>query len=434
MEVSYLEELRLTAFKSFAGAVLPIDELTLLVGRNGSGKSNALDGLWALSRLAQGEEVRDALEGGREGPAVRGGVTGCAPLGSSFFALGCTVRTGGTRTRLDVRVRVEPSAQIVAEMLSQDGVALIETDPPPPDSGDIVAAWNDGGPGPGPKLPFRAGRLLATQVLARVPATSAGQRIHLAAARVLAALRTVFVLDPVPHLMRHYVPRRDVVLRRDADNLSAAVGALIEDPATRPTLVQALSELNEQEVVDVTTIRSELDDVMLTLDERFAGRRYQVPARIMSDGTLRFLAILVALLQAPTLDAVPEPLASEDALGQTTLVIEELENGLHASQSKLLLRLIREEVRKRRVRVLATAHSPALLDALSGQDHASVVVCQRDHQGISSLRRLTDLPNYADVVVGGSLGHAAEEDRLRVRDVRQRRPSDLLAEILEDGG
>lgn len=47
---SVVEEIRLTSFKSFTDAVLPIGELTLLVGRNGSGKSNALDGLWALGR------------------------------------------------------------------------------------------------------------------------------------------------------------------------------------------------------------------------------------------------------------------------------------------------------------------------------------------------------------------------------------------------
>jgi predicted ATPase len=52
MDTSVIEEVRLTAFKSFQSAVLPLDELTLLVGRNGSGKSNALDGLWALARLA----------------------------------------------------------------------------------------------------------------------------------------------------------------------------------------------------------------------------------------------------------------------------------------------------------------------------------------------------------------------------------------------
>src|SRR5437763_777471 len=99
---------------------------------------------------------------------------------------------------------------------------------------------------------------------------------------------------------------------------SAAAASLLDTPDTADVLARALSKLNEQEVVDVTTSRSELDDVMLTLVERFAGKTHPVPARIMSDGSLRFLAILVSLLQAPTVDTMPEPLASEDALGQTT--------------------------------------------------------------------------------------------------------------------
>jgi len=430
MDTSVIEEVRLTAFKSFKEAVLPLDELTLLVGRNGSGKSNALDGLWALARLAQGEDVRDALDGGREGPAVRGGAAGCAPFGESAFSLGCTVRTGRQLVRLDVTVQVEPVVQIAAERLTSGGRDLLVTDPPSFDSSDIVASWDNKRQGPNPKLTFRAGRLLANQTLARVPATTAGQRIHLAAAQVLAALRSVFVLDPVPHQMRQYVPQRDMLLRRTADNLSAAVASLLEDANSRGRLCAALSRLNEQEIVDVAVSRSDLGDVMVTLLERFLGRQHQVPARVMSDGSLRFLAILVALLQTPTIDTVPEPLASEDALGQTTLVIEELENGLHASQAQLLIGLVRDEVHHRRVRALATAHSPALLDALTGEEHRSVVVCQRDREGRSTLRRLVDLPNYVDIVAAGTLGRAAEKDRLRETAPPTRSPSEVLAEIL----
>jgi predicted ATPase len=430
MEPSVVEEVRLTRFKSFRDAVLPLDPLTLIVGRNGSGKSNALDGLWALSRLATGDDVRDALDGGRDGPAVRGGATGCAPFGESTFQLGCTVRTGTRRVWLDVGVRVEPTVQVVYERLADDERILLLTDDPSEDSADIRAAWDNNTKGRNPKLSFRAGRLLTTQALAKVPATAAGQRVHLGAAQVLTALRSVFVLDPVPHEMRQYVPRRDDQLRRTADNVSAAVASLLDDPTTAERLSDALSRLNEQDVVDVTTSRSDLDDVMLTLMERFDGSNYPVPARVMSDGTLRFLAVLVALLQSPTIDTAPEPLASEDALGQTTLVIEELENGLHASQAQLLVGLVRDEVHRRRVRALATAHSPALLDALTGDEHASVVVCERDGSGRSTLRRLVDLPNYVDIVAAGTLGRAAEGDRLRSAPVPTRSPSDVLAEIL----
>src|SRR5262245_50286696 len=108
MEPSVIEEIRLASFKSFHEAVLPVDSFTLLVGRNGSGKSNALDALWTLSKLASGEDIRDALDGGREGPAVRGGVIGCAPFGEPTFSLGCSVRTAKQVVHLDVVVQVEP--------------------------------------------------------------------------------------------------------------------------------------------------------------------------------------------------------------------------------------------------------------------------------------------------------------------------------------
>jgi len=431
VELSYVEELRLTAFKSFREAVLPLDEFTLVVGRNGSGKSNALDGLWVLSRLAHDEDIRDALDGGREGPAVRGGVAGCAPFGASSFALGATVRTGDDVVRFDVEIQTEPHVQVVYERLSLDGHDLLITDPANPDSSDIRAAWGTASGDRSAKETFRAGRLLIGQVLARVPATEDGRRVHLAAAQVMGALRSVFVLDPVPHLMRQYVPARDSWLRRDADNLSAAVGSLLESPATKELIRRALHDLNEQEVLDVTVSRSDLGDLMLTAVEQIGGHRTEVPARVMSDGTLRFLAILTSVLQAPTVDTMPEHLASDDAAGQTTVVIEELENGLHASQAATLITLIRDQVSSRRVRALATAHSPAVLDALTGDEHRSVIICQRSADGASRLTRLVDLADYWKIAAVGSLGRAAEDDRLRDAPDDRRDDRDARA-VLDD--
>ncbi|MGH3694547.1 MAG: AAA family ATPase [Pseudonocardiaceae bacterium] len=42
----------MTAFKSFQDVVLPLAPLTVLIGRNGAGKSNALDALEVLSSSA----------------------------------------------------------------------------------------------------------------------------------------------------------------------------------------------------------------------------------------------------------------------------------------------------------------------------------------------------------------------------------------------
>jgi predicted ATPase len=411
---AFLEELRLTRFKSFRDAVLPLGDLTLLIGRNGSGKSNALEGLETLALLAQGEDIRDSIDGSRlTGTAIRGGVSGCVPYGETSFAIGCTVRLGEEVLGFDVKIQAEPDVQILSErlILKERGYdrELIATDTPHPDRADITARYDSGRRGPNPAATFRASRLLITQVGARVPtSTKAMRAVHMYTDAVVAALRAVFVLDPVPTLMRGYVPVKDSVLRRDADNISAVVARLRQDEAVWESLQALIRSLPEQPIDDITIEESTLDDVIIALREHFGTGTYPVSARLMSDGMLRFIAFAAALLEAPLADG-----AATEA--QTMLVIEELENGLHPSQAARVVRLIKEEAARRRIRALATTHSPAMLTALEREDHPYVIVCDRDPvHGDSHLRRLTDLPAYPRAMAQGSLGDAVTRDRLAV--------------------
>lgn len=411
---AFLEELRLTRFKSFHDAVLPLGDLTLLIGRNGSGKSNALEALETLALLAQGEDIRDSIDGSRlGGTAIRGGVSGCAPYGETSFEIGCTVRFDEEVLHLDVAIQTEPDVQILSERLirKEHGYDrdLIATDPPQPNRADITARYDSGRRGPNPAETFRASRMLITQAGARVPTSTIAMRaVHRSVEAVVAALRAVFVLDPVPTLMRGYVPVKDSVLRRDADNVSAVVARLRQDEAVWRSLQDLVRSLPEQRIEDITIEKSTLDDVVIALHERFGGGSYPVSARLMSDGMLRFIAFAAALLEAPLTDeAVAE--------AQTMLVIEELENGLHPSQAARVVQLIKEEAARRRIRALATTHSPAMLTALDGEDHPYVIVCDRDqHDGGSRLRRLTDLPAFPRAMAQGSLGDAVTTGRLAI--------------------
>jgi len=413
-----LEEVRLPAFKSVRDVTLPLSDLTLLVGRNGSGKSNVLDGLSVLSRLASGGEIRDLLDGGRDGPVVRGGAEGCAPLGADRFELGCTVATSEQRYHLDVAVSVRPVVQIVDEHLWTEPVGsrgkprtLLRSEPPDPDSADLDARWHKGRSAMSEPVTFRASQLLTSQVVTRIPATTvAGRGVHQAATTVLGTLADVFVLDPVPQAMRHYVPARDNRLRRHADNVSAVLGALLEHPATADRLLTTMRSLTESNIVSIDTEESPLGDLMLVQREVIGDVETTIPTRLMSDGTLRVLAIMAALLEASD-DA--ERSSATPQGSPSTLVIEEVENGLHPSQAAAIVQRVLEESKARHVRTLATTHSPAMLDALPGPDHDGVFICIRDDAGWTRLHRLTELPNYFNVVAAGTLGAAATGDRLR---------------------
>jgi len=120
----------------------------------------------------------------------------------------------------------------------------------------------------------------------------------------------------------------------------------------------------------------------------------------MSDGTLRYLSIVASLL------SLHDEQPSATIPVRRTLVVEEIENGLFPSQAARVLDLLRTEARAQDVRLVATTHSPALLDALEPEDHSGVIICDRTADGWSRLRKLIDHPQYVEVAGSGAVGRA----------------------------
>jgi predicted ATPase len=115
-----------------------------------------------------------------------------------------------------------------------------------------------------------------------------------------------------------------------------------------------------------------------------------VDARGMSDGTLRVIAILTALLTRP-----------EGSL----IIIEEVDNGLHPSRSGLLLQILKEIGSKRNVDILVTTHNPALLDNLGPEMVPFIIVSHRDNAtGLSELTLLEEIENLPKLLASGPLG------------------------------
>lgn len=318
--------------------------------------------------------------------------------------------------RLDIEVQVRPQVQIVREVLTAevDGRrrVLLESTAPDPHRADIEAkVWNNKR-GRNPHYMFRATHLLTAQLPLRLGGkTVAERRVLEVADTVLAVLGGVFHLDPVPQLMRQYVPEQDVVLRRNGENLSATIARLHRDGGPRFTeLVEVIKDLPEHEVRALEVGRGEFGEVMLALSEVTDGRAVTVPARQMSDGMLRMIAIVTALLAGGGGVAIEGTASAAPAL---TLVLEELENGLHPTQASRVLELVKSSAAEQGFQVLLTTHSPALLNALDGDDHPGVLVIGRDREsGGTRATRLVDLPGYLAMMASGRLGDLVTAGRL----------------------
>ena len=115
-----------------------------------------------------------------------------------------------------------------------------------------------------------------------------------------------------------------------------------------------------------------------------AGFSSPIPPTRLSDGTIRFVAVL-AILLSPS----PPPL----------VCIEEPELGLHPDAVALLAELLVEA--SERMQVVVTTHSDALVSALTGQPDA-IVACERRGAG-TELRRL-DPEKLADWLEQYQLG------------------------------
>jgi hypothetical protein len=386
-----IEELRLGAFKSYRRTVLPLAPLTVLHGPAAVGKSNALDALAVLSRLALGEAIGPALDGGGSGPLaepVRGGLAGCVPHGRSAFTLGCTVRTASGPIRLDVVVRTDGGARIARERLTCDGEVLLETGERDPARGRINVTWRNDTRQGDIKAPFPSESLITAQVPLRVAGASVGERKVLAAAeQMLTALREIFPADPAPARMRGWVVADPGSrLTGSAVNVSAVLARLRGECRHRyGRLVKALREAAPHPLLALDVERRDIEDgedlVMAVFDE---GRLGRTTAERASYGLLRYLAFAAVLLTgAEVLDIDP---AGEVPWERRLLTVAAYDPGAGLAPGQVvgLLRLAREMCGSGHVRVLTALQDPAAAREAGG---AVLVECARDlATGCSVLR------------------------------------------------
>ena len=413
-----LDAITLENFKSYRKARLPLASLTVLIGANASGKSNAIEGMRLLSLLAHGQRLANiqlVVQNGEH--LVRGTMTSLPYGQGNEFGLGAEATDALWRTLTMQLACRQDGLHIVSETLSQpgEGEPLYELDHPSHERDtNVQVAYNNYARG-GKKSHVTCTDQAAIFTQLDSPATFAAshkasrERIPAAVNQLRKSLAAMQFLDPAPARMRDYAFPSDRTLQGDGRNLSAVLynlwGAdrdkVIEEQRgeqelfmqQRQAILDFIQSLPEQNIAGLSFLEEPRGGVMLTLHETFGDQHRAYDASLLSDGTLRVLSIAAAMLSA-----------EEGSL----VVIEEIDNGVHPSRARHLLNNIREIAQRRNLRVLLSTHNPALLDALPDAALPDTLFCYRDPtQGDSRIIRLQDIPDYPELIAQDSLGGLA---------------------------
>jgi predicted ATPase len=186
-------------------------------------------------------------------------------------------------------------------------------------------------------------------------------------------------LNPDSTILRQYSRIFANRLGEQGEDFPAVIRA-IEQAGGKSAFLEWLKELRPEEVDDIVLVPGANNDLLFFLKES----NNLFPATVLSDGTLRFIALAAAFFQ-PSMPKV--------------LVIEEIEKGLHPSRLRLLLELMRSQSKRTGTQVFATTHSPTLLNWLTEEDRKTTFVCTRDAEsGATKMRSLAEVPKLEELI------------------------------------
>jgi predicted ATPase len=408
-----IQSVQLTDFKNFQDATLPLGKLTLLVGTNASGKSNLRDAFRFLHGMGRGYNVAEIIgekyvEGGvLQWKGIRGGLREVAFRGQSSFQIRTTFPhtegLGVLKSKLTHSIKVEVESngakpRVARESLYLDNKCIFDShgfDDPPEQEGPpylFVRLPRDArNRQHGKRLRFLDNQPVLTQFPHHRSAREIPKRLLKLVEQVIAELESMRFLDLALEAMRLPSLPGQVVLGDRGENLSSVLQAICETPEKKRAILEWIRQLTPLDVEEFDFVPDQTGRVLVTLIET-GGQR--TSAYSASDGTLRFLAMIAAMLG-------PDP--------ARFYFFEELDTGIHPTRLHLLLQLIEQTVSRADIQVVATTHSPQLLGFLSDPGRqAATLVYRLPHHGAAQLRRILDIPEARQVLATRNLSRLHE--------------------------
>ena len=358
-----------SGYRSLRDLVLPMQRLNIVTGANGSGKSSFYKSLRLLGAAAQGRIISSlAVEGGLQSTLWAGPEAFSRGMKKGEVPIEGTVRRN--RVSLKLGFASEDYGYGIDLGLPIPHGSLFDRDPEIKAeavwAGEVLRRSNlfASRNGPAVQVLDESGR--RATVLKDLPPFDS-MMTHAADPRGVPELLILrermrgwrfydhFRTDPDAPARRAQVGTRTPVLASDGTDLPAALQTIREigNPA-------ALNDAVEDAFPGSTVEISEADGMFDVIMHQHGLLR---PLRLseLSDGTLRYLLLVAALL-------TPRP--------PSLMVLNEPETSLHSDLLEPLARLIAKA--SERSQVIVVSHAAALVSALSDQEGSSVLALEKE--------------------------------------------------------
>jgi predicted ATPase len=328
-----ITQVKIKNYKSIAGVQVDLEPLTILVGRNGSGKSNFMDALAFVS-----DALRTTLD---QAIRTRGGFREiCGRISDEPKRFGVSIQ-------LQLPDKRPASYQILLKALRHD-LLVVERERASIGIEPLNTMYD-----------YKNGTLEEGTPTPRLTASFLPDRLYLPIASSFDDFRPLFdallkmsFYNIQPTEMRQpQVHDSGDTLKASGANIAAIMKSLHDRDAQAWTRVIDYLGILAPGIVSVrhrTLGPFETTEFLQT----FGSNRHDTSfyATNVSDGTLRGLGVLAALFQV-----------NNDHLPPSLIGIEEPENSVHPGAANVLMAAISEASKTRQV--IVTTHSPDLLDS-----------------------------------------------------------------------
>ena len=380
-----LKRVRIRGYKSLEDVEVRLSQLVVLFGPNAAGKSNLLDALQLLSKLGTSRMFKEAFDPPYRGKPLESftigqdGIKGLLEQARLSFSIEADLNLSGAVVeavnrqiremrrpngevgskesgKLPARVRERALRyRVEVEMLPRSGLLRV-TD-------EYLAALNSKGEPTGQRKPFieRQGDKIHLRHEGQAHPTYYERYLdhsilsmphypphypHLVAARRELESWLFFYFEPRER-MRAANPVKEV---RNIGLMGEELAAFLNTmKATNPRQFDGIEKALHVLMPNIDGIEVEVSDLG-EVELRLKEGGIAIPARVLSEGTLRMLGLLAlaGIAEAPALVGFEEP-----------------ENGVHPGRIQWIAQLLKTQETLEQTQYIVTTHSPILADLLT---------------------------------------------------------------------